>query len=201
MTHQPFRASRRDRLAFNFFVALGCFIAFVVLMLPLAAFAQTAEAAPGPTAGQRMLELLMSPAGMGIVGGIVTAVLGLFGFNTASAVNERRRLRVAQGASIAFHVVEDIGAMIDGEDGFDKVARGLKEVDAWFVANGWRPLKPGEQERVKAQFQAMNGASKLAEKVGAAVAVEGIKAALGSSSAEAVTPPEGTAQPGSAGNP
>lgn len=116
--------------------------------------------APAPTIGGKLLDLVTSPTGLGTIATIVLGALGgLLG------TNEIRRRRVALGVFHAFHIVEDIGAEIPGDDAFDKVARGLKAADDYLVANGWRPLKPGEQQVAKLGFQSLNGASKLAEKV------------------------------------
>ena len=51
----------------------------------------------------------------------------------------------------AYQVVEDVKAEAVTErrklPAAEKVAEGLRAADAWMVANSWRPLKPGEQER------------------------------------------------------
>lgn len=130
-----------------------------------------AQVSPAPTIGGKLLELVTSPAGLGT---IATVVMGALGALLGS--NEIRRRRVALGVFHAFHIVEDIGAEIPGDDAFDKVARGLKAVDDYLKANGWRPLKPGELEVAKLGFQSLNGASKLAEKVTANAQVEATKA-------------------------
>lgn len=116
-----------------------------------------------PSIGQSILSLVLSPAGIGTLGALIATVLG-----AVVGTNEVRRRRVALGVYHAFHIVEDIGKEIPGDDAFDKVAIGLAKVDEFCRANGWRPLQPNEQEIAKLQFSALNGASKLAEKVAAA---------------------------------
>ena len=138
--------------------------AFLAL-LPAVALAQAAApAAPG--IGQHLLDLVLSPAGLAMGVGAIGSVLGLiFG------ASEVRRRRVALGVYHAFHVVEDASAETEGTDALDKAAAGLKALNEWMVAQGWRPLKPGEEVVAKLGFTALNGATKVSEKV-AAAAVE-----------------------------
>lgn len=137
----------------------------ILALLPAVALAQAAApAAPG--IGQHLLDLVLSPAGLAMGIGAVGSVLGIiFG------VNAVRRRRVALGVYHAFHVVEDLAAETEGEDALDKATAGLKALNEWMVANGWRPLKPGEEVVAKLGFTALNGQTKLAEKA-AAAAVE-----------------------------
>lgn len=143
-----------------------------VLLISAVAPAQDIPAAPevlgpaAPTLGSQLLAMVASPAGIGGISAIVATVLGLiFG------ANEVRRRRVALGVYHAFHIVEDAAAETDGEDALDKVAAGLKAVDQYMVANGWRPLKPGEQVVAKLGFSSMNGKDKIDEKVSAAAMI------------------------------
>lgn len=137
----------------------------LLALLPAVALAQAAApAAPG--IGQHLLDLVLSPAGLAMGVGAIGSVLGLiFG------ASEVRRRRVALGVYHAFHVVEDAAAETEGTDALDKAAAGLKALNEWMVAQGWRPLKPGEEVVAKLGFTALNGQTKVSEKV-AAAAVE-----------------------------
>ena len=75
-------------------------------------------------------------------------------------LSDKRKRLVATGAYYAFHIVNDLDSQ--GVLKASKVETGLQKVDAWMVANGWRPLNPGEQEIAKMQFSAMNGSTKVA---------------------------------------
>lgn len=74
-----------------------------------------------------------------------------------------RKRRVALAVYHAFHIVEDIAAETEGEDAFDKAAVGLQKADEFLVANGWRPLKPGEQTVAGLTFKSMNAQKAQAE--------------------------------------
>jgi hypothetical protein len=95
-----------------------------------------------------------------------------------------RRRRIALAAYHAFHVVEDLAAETT-TTADDKVAAGLQALDAYLLANGWRPAKAGEQEVAKLEFQALNGEAKAEEKVRTNAAV----AAAEATTATAPTPP------------
>lgn len=143
----------------------------MILILAAATVANLGEAvtAPtGPSLGASLLSALLSPGGvaaaLAVLGAILGAILG---------PSEVRRRRVALGAYYAFHIVEDIDKESTNPT-LDKVATGLKALDQYFVANGWRPLKPGEQEVAKLQFTALNGQTVAAAKAtatGVAMAV------------------------------
>lgn len=85
-----------------------------------------------------------------------------------------RRRNIALGTYYVFHIVEDIAdAITDGsttDKVFDKAAEGLKQFDNYMKANGWRPLKPGEQEVALLKFKALHGEDIVAEKLAVAVA-------------------------------
>ena len=115
--------------------------------------------APASTIGSKLLELVTTPSGLGT---IVMLVFGALG--GVLGTNEVRRRRVALGVYHAFHIVEDVSKETETTVD-DKIAAGLKAADEYLVANGWRPLKPGEVAVAKLGFSALNGASKLAEKV------------------------------------
>lgn len=140
-----------------------------LVLLPGIALAQIAPTVgPQPSLGQTLLDMLLSPSGIAMLVGAVGSVLGL-----VLGADVVRRRRVALAAYHAFHIVEDLASETDNKVD-DKVAEGLKALDAYLVANGWRPLKPGETEVAKLTFTSLNGSSKLAEKVTAA-AIEAAK--------------------------
>ncbi|RKH94497.1 hypothetical protein D7Y15_42625 [Corallococcus sp. AB030] len=129
----------------------------VVLSAPVA-FAQASTGA-----SSSILDALLTPTSIGIVLGAVTGAIGLFAGGTW--LTERRKRRIALGAYHAFHVVEDIAAEDPENTALNKAAKGLEVIDTWMKANGWRPLKPGEQALVKLQFSALHGEQKAEEKV------------------------------------
>lgn len=137
---------------------------FAIALTPLFALADAAAAPPStaPTIFSQLGDLLFSG------GGIATMVTVLFTIIAMLVTSEVRRRQVALAVYHAFHIVEDIAAETPGTDALDKVAAGLKSADDYLKANGWRPLKPGEQAVAKLGFTSLNGASKLAEKVQAA---------------------------------
>lgn len=152
----------------------------VVLSLP--AFAQAPDAAPvpQPSAGQAVGQALLgflSPGGVATGLGLVLSLIGGMVW-----FSDRRKRLVALGAYYAFHVVEDVGNEIEGDDGFDKTARYLKELDAWMLAHGWRPLKPGEVDSAKLQASALHGVEVAKTKVAEAAASAAAAATVGAPS-------------------
>jgi len=126
----------------------------MLVLMPFAALAQVTAPA-SPFAG--LLDQFLSPSGIAsIVGALAAFVFGVW------KLGDVRKKQVATGAYYAFHLVEDLAATTENTID-DKVAAGLKALDQYMVANGWRPLKPGEQEVAKLTFSAMHGAQKLAE--------------------------------------
>lgn len=113
-----------------------------------------------------LLEQFLSPAGVATALGVVLSAVGAIAWFTG-----RRKRLVALAAYHAFHIVEDVGNELEGEDGFDKTARYLRELDAFMVANGWRPLKPGEVASAKMQAQALHGVEVAKAKVAEAAAL------------------------------
>jgi hypothetical protein len=120
--------------------------------------APEATVSGGPSLGQRILDMLFSKESFATIVLVLGGLLGKLGWD------EVRRRRVALGVYHAFHIVEDLAAETENKID-DKVAEALKQVDAYLLASGWRPLKPGEQEVAKLGFTSLNGASKLVEKV------------------------------------
>lgn len=139
---------------------------FVVALAPAIALAQAAApAAPAPTIGQQLLGLIGSSGGIAT---IVTLVGGVLAMAFGSNVVLKRRIALA--AYHAFHVTEDIANEDTSENGIDKAAVALKQIDAYFAANGWRPMKPGDVELAKLQLQSLSGQEVQAKKLVAAAA-------------------------------
>jgi hypothetical protein len=126
--------------------------------------------APAKGLGDRLLEFA-SPSGVATIFGLVASAIGGLVWFTS-----RRKRLVALAAYHAFHIIEDIGNELEGEDGFDKTARYLQKVDEFMRANGWRPLKPGEVDSAKMQASALHGAEIAKAKVAAAAAVAAAEA-------------------------
>ncbi|RYZ44704.1 MAG: hypothetical protein EOO72_05610 [Myxococcaceae bacterium] len=155
-------------------IILGATLA-AVLAAPVA----LAQATTG--AGSSIIDALFTPTNIGIGLGIIASGVGLF-FGGSSWLSTRRKRIVATVAFHAFHVVEDIAALDESENGFDKAARGLEVADSWMKANGWRPLKPWEQAAVKLEFKSLHGAQSAEVKV-RAEAMELALGAIGSAAA------------------
>lgn len=141
-----------------------------MLLFPLGAFAQSVltdsvtQVAP-PNIGQ-LLAGFLTPGGLASVLALVGSIVATFVWLTA-----RRKKLVAIASYYAFHIVEDVGAEIEGDDAWDKTARYLREVDAYMVAKGWRPLKPGEIAAVKLEASALHGMEVAKTKIAEAAAV------------------------------
>ncbi len=132
---------------------------FLIMLLATKAFAQgTPDPLPAPVLAPAMgvMDMLktnfLSPAGLA---GLIASILGIAA-KFAWATEKRKRI-IALAVKDTFAIVEDIGNEIDGDDGFDKVARGLRELDAYLLANGWRPANALEQEQAKKGFQVIHG--------------------------------------------
>lgn len=114
---------------------------------------------------QKLIEDFLTPGGVATALGVALSLVGGLVWLTT-----RRKRIVGLAAYHAFHIVEDIGNELEGEDGFDKTARYLKELDAWLLANGWRPLKPGEVSVAKMEAQMLHGEQIARTKVAVAAA-------------------------------
>lgn len=124
------------------------------------------DATPPKSRTDKLLDFVLSEHG---AEALLALVLGAFG--GVAGLNELRRRRLADGIYYAFHFMEDYAATTpDTTD--DKVAGGLKELDKWMLAHGWRPLKPAEIAIAKMGFTMHNGETKVQEKVAAAAADE-----------------------------
>ncbi|MCY1042687.1 hypothetical protein OV208_15285 [Corallococcus sp. bb12-1] len=154
----------------------------IILAAALAAVltAPVAMAQATSGAGSSILDALLTPANIGIALGVIASGVGLF-FGGTWLTTARKR-RIAMAAYHAFHIVEDVASEDPADNGLDKASRGLKVIDNWMKANGWRALKPGEQEAAKLEFRSMHGAQAAEVKV-RAEAMEVALGAIGSSAA------------------
>ncbi len=177
----PDFAERLDHVwaAMKVYVTLVLAILLFLVLLG-SAFAQpAAEPLPAPVLAPAMsvFDLIktnfLSPAGLA---GLVLTVLGIIG-KFAWATEKRKRV-LALAVKNAFHIVEDVGNELDGEDNFDKAARGLLEADKWMLANGWRAMTAQETAVAKLELQARHGEEIAKSKVlsSAAVAVDEVVA-------------------------
>lgn len=158
------------------------FVFLLALFLPLQVLAQDVPA-PAPSIWQTIWGFVSSPAGLGLIGSAVAAVAGLFGL----AVNRKRQLGLA--AYHAYQIVNDIDAELGPENTtLDKTREGLRAVDDWMKASGWRPLKPGEQPLVELQFKSLHGQEKQAVKVQAESRLEAAKGVVDSVAVSPSTP-------------
>lgn len=118
--------------------------------------------APAPSVLGEFAKQFLTPQG---IASVVLTVLGLIA--GAAGLSAQRKRQIAIVTEHAFHGVEDFAATT--ENGIDdKVAAGLKIADEWMRAQGWRPLRPNETEVVKLGFSALNGATKVSEKIATA---------------------------------
>lgn len=128
-----------------------------------------AQAEPAPVVAPSVLgefaKQFLTPQG---IASVVLTVLGLIA--GVAGLSAQRKRQIAIVTEHAFHGVEDFAATTETTVD-DKVAAGLKIADEWMKAQGWRPLKPNEAEVVKLGFSALNGQTKVAEKVAEAQTV------------------------------
>jgi hypothetical protein len=111
-----------------------------------------------------VVDAVLSPGGI--------AALLLFALASLLGPSAVRRRRVALAAYHAFNIVEDLAAECR-ESGKDfpyltKAHAGLAFANEWMVANGWRPLKPGEEGRAQLAFKSLHGEQKASQPRGAA---------------------------------
>lgn len=147
------------------------------VLLPLIAFAQTvltdSSTAVAPSLNfLEMVKGFLTPSGLASALALIGGFIGGLAFLT-----QRRKKIVALAAYYAFHITEDIGLEMDGDDKLDKAAEYLKQVDAYMVAKGWRPLKPGEVAAVALEGRALHGAEIAKAKVAEAAALAQVVAA------------------------
>lgn len=93
---------------------------------------------------------------------LVTGLLGLLAKFITAAL---RRKRIALVVYHAFHIVEDLDAEISGDTPADRAAAKAKlflgKINDYMLANGWRALKPGEEQVALLQASAIHGAQKV----------------------------------------
>lgn len=109
---------------------------------------------------KHLLEQYLTPTG---IASLIASVLGLVGGIAWLTANRKRN--VALATDIAFHAVENIALMTEGDDALDKVSIALGKLNEYMVANKWRELTPSEVARAKLEFEAKNGAQLVAVKV------------------------------------
>jgi len=165
------------------------FAVLAVLMMAVLA-APPALAAEGTSPPDSILSSLLTPSVIGTGLSIIVGAVGLF-FGGQAWLTARRKRIIATAAFHAFHIVEDWAALDESENAVDKVAKGFQVLDEWMRANGWRPLKHGEQELAKLEFKSLHGEQKVAEKVQEAA----LTAALGAIGSAAALAPVGAAVP------
>ncbi|WP_223643965.1 hypothetical protein [Corallococcus sp. EGB] len=145
----------------------------------LTAPAALAQASTGTSSS--ILDALFTPTAIGIVLATLTGIIGAFAGGRAWLTAKRKRI-IATGAFHAFHIVEDWAAMDEEENVVDKAAKGLQALDAWLLANGWRPAKPWEQDAARLEFASIHGAQKADVKARAEALQEAL-GAIGSTAA------------------
>lgn len=119
-----------------------------------------AEAAPATVSKPpSLIDQLLTPGGIATIVTVLGGVLGLL--LGPSAVRKRR---VALGVYLAYQVVNDIDAE-RGDEALDKPKEGLRALNDYMTAQGWRPLKPGEKDAALLGFQALHGEEKQRVKV------------------------------------
>ncbi len=124
----------------------------------LALAADAALAAPSLLGG--LLSSLLTPGGIAIVLGVLATILGALAGNSVLW-----KQRVGKAVFHAFHIVEDIDSDPGALGRLSKLEAGLKAANDYMLANGWRPLKPGEQAVAALTFQSMNGQAEAASVV------------------------------------
>lgn len=159
-------------MSYGFFGVIGLFSAAVL--------AQTVSVpAPSPSILDVIKANFLTPT---TLVSLVISTLGILG--SFAWASEKRKRILAEGVHLTYAVVETVGREIDGDDNFDKAARGILELDKWLVANGWRPSTPEEQAVAKMGFTAIHGNEIAKAKVVAAAAI-----AVDVAKAEEVTRP------------
>lgn len=148
------------------------FLLLAVIAAPVFATAQPDQptltlpgdvAAEGPSRVDRLLDAAMTPEGAALLLGALGSLLG--GVVGTSAV---RRRRVAKAVQAAYHLVEAVSSETPSPLD-DKAAEGLKQLNRYLVANGWREATPAEKALAELEFKALHGEDKRAEKVAGVV--------------------------------
>lgn len=88
------------------------------------------------------------------LGTLLTFLLSIPAVSALLSVRNKRRLSLA--VYHAFHVVEDMDDDESVAGKLDKEKAGLKVVNDYMLAHGWRAPKPGELEVAKMEFKSLN---------------------------------------------
>lgn len=129
---------------------------------------QGPEAPPPATAVEKataVLEKAASPEGAAGLASLLAAIAGL-----SKLATERRKRIFAEAIHHGFHFAENEGRANAGPDGFDKAASALKAIDAWMLANNWRPMNPDEAALAALELKAKHGEEIAKQKVAFAAA-------------------------------
>jgi len=140
------------------------------LLAPGTALADGQTSAAGSAISSAVLQFLVEHLTAALFASALVAALPFIG----GYLSDRRKKQVATAAFHAFHIVEDIRAECDkNSKAFEyasKVEAGLAQVDKYMVANGWRPLRPGEEALAKLQFSSLNAQDNARKELAAAAA-------------------------------
>ena len=114
-----------------------------------------------------------------VIGASIAGLLLVFGgLLTRLVTTAVRRRNVAIAVRHAYAAVEEIARLDERDNALDKVSAGLKELDKYLLANGWRPATEQEQQVARLEFTAISGASHAAVKAStqaiAAAALKGV---------------------------
>lgn len=106
---------------------------------------------------QTLLDLLLDPK---TIASAIAAILGS-GFIAKLIFSAIRRRNVAWGVHDVFYIFKHLADGVnDGsklDQGLDLAKVFLQKLDEYMVANGWRPLEPGEQPAAVLKFQSLSG--------------------------------------------
>jgi hypothetical protein len=89
---------------------------------------------------------------IGLALGIISSLAG--GFKLLNVIRKRN---VATAIYHAYNIVNDLAAANKSGEAFNKSATALRSVDSWMIANGWRTLKPNEQELALLSWKSRHG--------------------------------------------
>lgn len=128
----------------------------MALTLVLSQAASDLVVSAPPSLASTILAGLLSPGGLAALVSVGGAVLAL-----VVGAGEVRRRRVALAAYHAFGIAEDLHAELPESTTITKVELGLKALNEYLLAHGWRPAKPDEQAVAKLTWSSMNGQTNL----------------------------------------
>jgi len=115
-----------------------------------------------------------------VVGGIVAGVLAVAGGLLAKVITTSiRRRNVAIAIRHAYAAVEEIARLDERQNALDKVSVGLRELDKWLLAQGWRVATEQEKQVARLGFTAISGERHAAVKASTqAIAAAALKDVL-----------------------